>query len=896
MQRFKKTILLFLILFSVSVIAQNETNNWYFGDYAGLNFSDGILNTLNNSGMSTPAGCSSISDKNGDLLFYTNGVNVWNRNHEIMDNGFELAAEINNTQTSIIIPKPNSEEIYYIFTTRVYGTTSNPFFSSGVYYSEIEVSNQHPLGSVTIKNIKLISSSSEKITAIHDWENNIIKVLAFASTSSNADDPKDTFFIFNVTENGVMRDPIMSKQDEVLLAGPIKISPNGEYIAVVGRDNYIYLYNFNINNSTINFNRTINPHLIFNPLNVYGLEFSQDSEMLYFAGTDIYNIGRLYKYEINSTSILNEKISIQISPEYNFGSLQLARNGKIYMAAYIENNPLTSLNNISVINNPNSLEDIDYKPLAINLESGNSFKGLPNFIPSFFRNRIITENKCENEDFNFSVDAFNQVDTVIWDFDDGSTTSTEINPTHQYTIAGKYIIKANITINNYSTTLFKEIEVYPLPRINANQTLLQCDLDTDGVSYFNLFNIENKIINPNPDYELSFFNTENDALNNQNFIVNPELFENTSNPQEIYVKIISPKGCETISNFFIETTYARLGDIDEMFTCDYTDDILNNSEGEFNLREKERDIRNDFNIPDKSTLTFYQSFQDAQTKTNPVPLYHITATTTVWVRVDNENSGCHGIEPIQLTVNNGIALNIEDSYTLCKKEINPSIYLDGGITNDNWEWKDELDNIISTNSEIEITTPGNYSITVTKSDNNLECVYTKQFTILDSDAPTFNQITVNDQEVKITINGNSEYEFSLDNITYTGEGTIHTFNHVKAGTHTIYLKDKYNCEPTITTEIALIGFPDFFTPNNDGYNDTWKILGLSPNLYLSAKIYIYDRYGKILYSMNINTNDEGWSGLYNGEILSSSSYWFNATLIDKENNTIVKTGHFSLVK
>jgi hypothetical protein len=73
--------------------------------------------------METPAGCSSISDKNGALLFYTNGQTVWNKNHEIMDNGSNLSGDPNNTQSSIIIPKPNDENTYYIFGTRETSST-----------------------------------------------------------------------------------------------------------------------------------------------------------------------------------------------------------------------------------------------------------------------------------------------------------------------------------------------------------------------------------------------------------------------------------------------------------------------------------------------------------------------------------------------------------------------------------------------------------------------------------------------------------------------------------------------------------------------------------------------------------------------------------------------------
>lgn len=97
-----------LMLFSTLAFSQMETSNWYFGQNSGLNFKDTQVTVLNNGAMATPAGCASISDRNGELLFYTNGQTVWNKNHEIMENGEGLAAEIENIQSTIIVPVPGN--------------------------------------------------------------------------------------------------------------------------------------------------------------------------------------------------------------------------------------------------------------------------------------------------------------------------------------------------------------------------------------------------------------------------------------------------------------------------------------------------------------------------------------------------------------------------------------------------------------------------------------------------------------------------------------------------------------------------------------------------------------------------------------------------------------------
>ena len=100
----KKILLFFLLLKAVFIFSQNQTINWNFGNKAALNFNGAQVNVLPDSEMNTPAGCSSISDKQGNLLFYTNGKTVWNKEHQIMENGDALSGEEVINQTSIIIP------------------------------------------------------------------------------------------------------------------------------------------------------------------------------------------------------------------------------------------------------------------------------------------------------------------------------------------------------------------------------------------------------------------------------------------------------------------------------------------------------------------------------------------------------------------------------------------------------------------------------------------------------------------------------------------------------------------------------------------------------------------------------------------------------------------------
>jgi gliding motility-associated-like protein len=112
--------------------------------------------------------------------------------------------------------------------------------------------------------------------------------------------------------------------------------------------------------------------------------------------------------------------------------------------------------------------------------------------------------------------------------------------------------------------------------------------------------------------------------------------------------------------------------------------------------------------------------------------------------------------------------------------------------------------------------------------------------------------------------------------------------------HTIHVWDTeggiaYSCEELVIGNVNIIDYPHYFTPNGDGINDTWNIVGLDgqPN----AKIYIFDRYGKLM--KQISSKGEGWDGTYNGSLLPSDDYWFS---VDYSENSTTKQfkAHFSL--
>ena len=160
---------------------------------------------------------------------------------------------------------------------------------------------------------------------------------------------------------------------------------------------------------------------------------------------------------------------------------------------------------------------------------------------------------------------------------------------------------------------------------------------------------------------------------------------------------------------------------------------------------------------------------------------------------------------------------------------------------------------------------------------------------------TLNDIAIVDDSNNnsITINnfpGIGNYEFDLNSFEEFGNETY--FEHLKPGMHSLYLRDKTNCEIS-KLDIAILGFPKFFTPNGDGQNDTWKVLGNNNNIQISA-IYIFDRFGKLVADLDLN--GEGWDGFYNGERLPASDYWYLVKYTDQYGDYREKRGNLSLIR
>jgi gliding motility-associated-like protein len=146
---------------------------------------------------------------------------------------------------------------------------------------------------------------------------------------------------------------------------------------------------------------------------------------------------------------------------------------------------------------------------------------------------------------------------------------------------------------------------------------------------------------------------------------------------------------------------------------------------------------------------------------------------------------------------------------------------------------------------------------------------------------------VTNQILTVSASGTGNYLYQLDSGPFQ-ENPV--FENVAFGTHSITVKDLYGCSASITIkDVLVINYPKYFTPNGDGFNDTWNIFTLKDQL--NSRIYIFDRYGKLM--KDLSTQGFGWDGMYNGQPVPADDYWFSVEYVEQDISKKFKS-HFSL--
>ncbi len=427
---------------------QDQTSNkWYFGRRAGIDFNVAPPRPLNDSAMDAPEGCAIVCDRNGETIFYTDGNAVFDRTHTQIDTG--IGGDPDATQSSLIVPVPGDETLYYIFTTQAINGTSR----NELRYSLFDLKPNNGRGAIVQKNILLFSRSTERITAngrwliAHELGNNYFR--AYPISAAGIGDPVISSIgsehTLKTVENG---------------QGYMKLGPNNNLavpISTPGTSNVIELFTLNDTTGLVSNLRNIN---LNQPTGqVYGIEFSNGGNKLF---ATVKTAANSFFYEYFLDSLGRPFFKQRLPQARELGAIQVAPDGQIYMAI----NGSNVLGTVQANEDTTRLSTVNFS--GFNLASGtNSRLGLPNFRQinnSAFGGPLVGfEGICLGDTTRFNATPTDPIDVINWFFGDGgSANGTGVD--HLYATARSYTITTNFTNRcGLDTTLVQTVRIVPPP-------------------------------------------------------------------------------------------------------------------------------------------------------------------------------------------------------------------------------------------------------------------------------------------------------------------------------------------------------------------------------------------------------------------------------------------------
>ena len=473
------------------------------------------------------------------------------------------------------------------------------------------------------------------------------------------------------------------------------------------------------------------------------------------------------------------------------------------------------------------------------------------------------------------------------------------------------------------------IAVAPLPDDSAEVSpYIICGFDTNGIGIFDLTTKIQEILGEQSpsDFAVEFYLRAADAATGTDPISNVTAHQNKDannapiNPQTIFTRIIvrGDSGCAIggVQSFELAVQEGAMATAPAgpFVICDNlgpSDGFASFDLGDFSNRavvELRTEILSGQD-PMGYALEFFETMERAMAGTDPITFPYVNTINPqiIYARVTNRDNifepKCHAIVEVILKVEELPEILLLEEYRLCVDENGNPIAEESGALSPpiietgldptlfSFEWL--LDGVFipgQSASSIIALEQGEYSVVVTELSTG--CTATAVTTVYLSspplvyDAVVSNGAFAGNHVISATAEGHGDYVFQLDNGPFQSSGI---FENVDPGGHTITIRDSKGCG-SVVIEVGVIDYPAFFTPNGDGYHDTWNIIGIATGDPM-AKIYIFDRFGKLL--KQLSPLGPGWDGTYSGNPLPSSDYWFRVEYTEDGNAKQFK-GHFTL--
>lgn len=397
--------------------------------------------------IATTEGCATISDSVGNLLFYSDGISVFDRRHKLMPNGDQLGGDPSSTQSGVIIKHPVNPRQYYLFSI-----SANR--GGGLHYSIVDMTLENGYGDVveTKKNIQLVSETSEKLAAV--WHQNQKDVWLVTRERTNA-----VYHVYLISKKGIEFHSTQKAVGTPLsIRGYLKFSPLGTMMVSANGAN-VELYDFDNATGKIGHRESF-PH------RAYGVEFSLDEQFLYTATR---RRGDLYQHYLKTGK------SVLLASNVPLGALQNGPDGRMYIA---------QLNTayLGVVHYPNRAgEDCEYEESYISV-GATCTEGLPNFLTlPMFSGNVVVKDTCYQDVTSFTPVIENPKVKYSWKFNDAKAeidTSSEDIPKHRFSAPGTYQVKLHLRLGGYEDSMTRNVTIKPLPEVLDTHLVRICPGDT----------------------------------------------------------------------------------------------------------------------------------------------------------------------------------------------------------------------------------------------------------------------------------------------------------------------------------------------------------------------------------------------------------------------------------
>lgn len=465
----KKILLATALLFFycttlLSQLVAPETWNWAFGQKAGLTWNttqsltvvglegtpDATLDnlpTIFTSSINTAEGCFSLSDSDGNFLFYSDGMTIWNKNHAVMSNGTGMKGNNSSAQSGIIFPYPGETDKYVAVSISAAGEYQ-------LAYSVIDMTQDGGLGSVITKNIDLLGGQgymSETVTSIRHANGEDYWIIVPGRGNPTR------FNVWKFTKDGAAATPVISTatgistNETVGAYGYIKVSPDGKHFAFGTNPNSSVIFGDFDNSTGVLSN--IKQRTGFSTV-TYGIEFSPSGKILF--------VGRNGAIEAFIFEDLLAATNPNTVAKKNFEkgttgvtALQNGPDGRLYGSGFNQKV-------IYFIDNPDDYENLRFYQFPAGfLGAGTSMLGIPSFAANWFSAKASAKSfVCLGNEFKYTVEISMLEGTsgsdlpvkLVWDFGDGST------PVEQAIVSGVTVYKQTY---NYPTNGSYTITITP---------------------------------------------------------------------------------------------------------------------------------------------------------------------------------------------------------------------------------------------------------------------------------------------------------------------------------------------------------------------------------------------------------------------------------------------------